>query len=244
MKQQAAQQRPQQRILIVEDEAHIADGLRFNLEQDGYSAEVVGDGRQALDLLTESGGGGFDLVILDLMLPELSGFEVARRTRASGNFVAILILTAKDDGADIVRGLEEGADDYLTKPFRLEELLARVRVLIRRRRWDGVETLSEPLPDVQVGQSTIHFDRFAIESPDETVSLTTREVGLLRALVDREGETVTRGELLEEVWGLRPDTNTRVIDSFIVRLRRYLEKDPSRPKHILSVRGQGYRFER
>jgi len=244
MKQQAAQQRPQQRILIVEDEAHIADGLRFNLEQDGYSAEVVGDGRQALDLLTESGGGGFDLVILDLMLPELSGFEVARRTRASGNFVAILILTAKDDGADIVRGLEEGADDYLTKPFRLEELLARVRVLIRRRRWDGVETLSEPLPDVQVGQSTIHFDRFVIESPDETVSLTTREVGLLRALVDREGETVTRGELLEEVWGLRPDTNTRVIDSFIVRLRRYLEKDPSRPEHILSVRGQGYRFER
>jgi DNA-binding response OmpR family regulator len=244
MTQQAAQQRPQQRILIVEDEAHIAEGLLFNLEQDGYLAEVVGDGRQALERLTESGGGGFDLVILDLMLPELSGFEVARRTRASGNFVAILILTAKDDGADIVRGLEEGADDYLTKPFRLDELLARVRVLIRRRRWDGVEALSEPLPDVQVGQSTIHFDRFAIESADDTVSLTTREVGLLRALVDREGETVTRGELLEEVWGLRPDTNTRVIDSFIVRLRRYLEKDPSRPKHILSVRGRGYRFER
>jgi two-component system alkaline phosphatase synthesis response regulator PhoP len=237
-------QRPQQRILIVEDEAHIADGLLFNLEQDGYAAEVVSDGRQALELLTQAGGGGFDLVILDLMLPEMSGFEVARRTRASGNFVAILILTAKDDGADIVRGLEEGADDYLTKPFRLEELLARVRVLIRRRRWDGVETLSEPLPEVQVGQSTIHFDRFAIESADDTVSLTTREVGLLRALVDREGETVTRGELLEQVWGLRPDTKTRVIDSFIVRLRRYLEQDPSRPKHILSVRGQGYRFER
>ncbi len=244
MTQQVALRRSKQRILIVEDEAHIADGLQFNLEQDGYVAEVVGDGRQALELLTESGGGGFDLVILDLMLPEMSGFEVARRTRASGNFVAILILTAKDDGADIVRGLEEGADDYLTKPFRLDELMARVRVLIRRRRWDGVETLSEPLPEVQVGQSTIHFDRFAIESAEDTVSLTTREVGLLRALVDREGETVTRGELLEEVWGLRPDTKTRVIDSFIVRLRRYLEKDPSRPKHILSVRGQGYRFER
>ncbi len=244
MTQQVALRRSKQRILIVEDEAHIADGLQFNLEQDGYVAEVVGDGRQALELLTESGGGGFDLVILDLMLPEMSGFEVARRTRASGNFVAILILTAKDDGADIVRGLEEGADDYLTKPFRLDELLARVRVLIRRRRWDGVETLSEPLPEVQVGQSTIHFDRFAIESAEDTVSLTTTEVGLLRALVDREGETVTRGELLEEVWGLRPDTKTRVIDSFIVRLRRYLEKDPSRPKHILSVRGRGYRFER
>ena len=246
------------RILVVEDEAHIADGIKFNLEQEDYDVVVVGDGRSAVELLTQSQselppdaeseaaafGQPFDLVILDLMLPEMSGFEVARRTRASGNFVAILMLTAKDDGQDIVRGLEEGADDYLTKPFRLEELLARVRVLLRRRRWDGVETLNEPQPDVEVGTSIIHFDRFSIETPDETVTLTTREVGLLRALVDREGETVTRGTLLQEVWGLRPDTKTRVIDSFIVRLRRYLELDPSRPKHIVSVRGQGYRFER
>lgn len=242
----------QGRILIVEDEEHIADGIKFNLEQEDYEVEVVGDGRSAVELLTQSRsesqslseGQPFDLVILDLMLPEMSGFEVARRTRASGNFVAILILTAKDDAQDIVRGLEEGADDYLTKPFSLDELLARVRVLLRRRRWDGVETANEPLPDVQVGRSVIHFDRFSIETPDETVNLTTREVGLLRALVDREGETVTRGELLQEVWGLRPDTKTRVIDSFIVRLRRYLERDPSRPEHIVSVRGQGYRFER
>ena len=126
----------------------------------------------------------------------------------------------------------------------LEELLARVRGLLRRRRWDGVENASAPQPDVAVGRSVIRFDRFEIETPDETVSLTTREVGLLRALVEREGETVTRGELLEEVWGLRPDTKTRVIDSFVVRLRRYLESDPSRPEHIVSVRGQGYRFER
>jgi two-component system alkaline phosphatase synthesis response regulator PhoP len=239
-----APQRPKPRVLIVEDEAHIADGLQFNLEQEGYTAEIATDGAAAVELLTGTTVAPFDLVILDLMLPEMSGFEVARRTRASGNFVAILILTAKDDAADIVRGLEEGADDYLTKPFRLEELLARVRVLLRRRRWDGVETASEPLPDVTVGDSIIRFDRFEIETPNETVSLTTREVGLLRALVDREGETVTRGELLEEVWGLRPDTKTRVIDSFVVRLRRYLEKDPSRPEHILSVRGQGYRFEK
>jgi len=238
----------QGRILVVEDEAHIADGIKFNLEQEDYEVEVVGDGRSAVELLTlsqsRSEGQPFDLVILDLMLPEMSGFEVARRTRASGNFVAILMLTAKDDGQDIVRGLEEGADDYLTKPFRLDELLARVRVLLRRRRWDGVETANEPLPDVEVGGSVIHFDRFSIETPNETVNLTTREVGLLRALVDREGETVTRGELLQEVWGLRPDTKTRVIDSFIVRLRRYLERDPSRPEHIVSVRGQGYRFDR
>ncbi len=240
------------RILVVEDEAHIAEGITFNLEQEGYEVEVVGDGRSAVELLTGSettsgdrdGKRPFDLVILDLMLPEMSGFEVARRTRASGNFVAILMLTAKDDGSDVVRGLEEGADDYLTKPFRLEELLARVRVLLRRRRWDGVESPNEPLADVTVGHAIIHFDRFSIETPEETVNLTTREVGLLRALVDREGETVTRGELLREVWGLRPDTKTRVIDSFIVRLRRYLESDPARPEHIISVRGQGYRFER
>ena len=234
----------QGRILVVEDDAHIAEGIQFNLEQEEYQVEVAGDGRAAVERLAQSADRPFDLVILDLMLPEMSGFEVARRTRASGNLVPILMLTAKDDALDIVRGLEEGADDYLTKPFRLDELLARVRVLLRRRRWDGVETANEPLPDVEVGRSIIHFDRFAIETPEETVSLTTREVGLLRALVDREGETVTRGELLQEVWGLRPDTKTRVIDSFIVRLRRYLERDPSRPKHIVSVRGRGYRFER
>ena len=232
------------RILLVEDDAHIADGVRFNLEQEGYEVEVVGNGREAVERLTLGSGSPFDLVILDLMLPEMSGFEVVRRVRAAGNFVAILILTAKDEGADVVRGLEEGADDYLTKPFHLEELLARVRVLLRRRRWDGVEAGNEALPQVVVGDAIIHFDRFEIETPSESVSLTTREVGLLRALVDREGETVTRGELLQEVWGLRPDTRTRVIDSFVVRLRRYLEKNPARPEHIVSVRGRGYRFQR
>lgn len=236
--------RTRPRILVVEDEAHLADGVRFNLEAEGYSVVVVGDGRAAVELLTDSGRGSFDLVLLDLMLPEMSGFEVARRTRAAGNFVTILILTAKDDEADVVRGLEEGADDYLTKPFRLNELLARVRGLLRRRRWDGIEGSSEPQPEVRVGEAVIRFDRFEIETPSETVTLTTREAGLLRALVDHEGETVTRGELLQEVWGLRPDTRTRVIDSFIVRLRRHLERDPARPEHILSVRGRGYRFVR
>jgi DNA-binding response OmpR family regulator len=229
---------------VVEDEAHLADGVRFNLEQEGFDVEVLADGRSAVERLADTGSPPFDLMILDLMLPEMSGFEVARRARASGNYVAILMLTAKDDPADVVRGLEEGADDYLTKPFRLDELLARVRGLMRRRRWDGVEPQSESVADVRVGQSIIRFDRFSIETPQETVTLTTREVGLLRALVEREGETVTRGELLQEVWGLRPDTKTRVIDSFVVRLRKYLERDPSQPEHIVSVRGRGYRFER
>jgi DNA-binding response OmpR family regulator len=235
---------PSYRVLVVEDESHLADGVRFNLEQEGYAVEVVADGRSAIERISDLEAPALDLVILDLMLPEMSGFEVARRTRAAGNYVAILMLTAKDDPADVVRGLEEGADDYLTKPFRLEELLARVKGLLRRRRWDGVESPQEPTSAVKVGDSVIHFDRFEIETPTETVTLTTREVGLLRALVEREGETVTRGELLEQVWGLRPDTRTRVIDSFVVRLRRYLERDPSAPEHIVSVRGRGYRFER
>ena len=231
------------RILVVEDEAHLADGLQFNLEAEGHSVAIASDGRVASEVLADPSR-GFDLVILDLMLPEMSGFEVARRVRAGGNFVPILILTAKDDVYDRVRGLEEGADDYLTKPFRLDELLARVRGLLRRRRWDGVSADSGSPRSVAIGDATVYFDRFELETPAGTVSLTTRETGLLRALVARRGEAVTRGELLEEVWGLRPDTRTRVVDSFIVRLRRYIERDPARPRHIVSVRGHGYRLVR
>lgn len=229
------------RILVVEDDEHIADGLRFNLELEEHDVTLAGDGQVAVDLLT-NGTPGFDLVILDLMLPRMSGFEVARRARASGNLVAILMLTAKDSPEDVVRGLEEGADDYLTKPFHLDELLARVKGLLRRRRWDGVAGEEQGPRNLSFGEVTVHFDRFVLETPLGEIELTTREMGLLRALIEREGEVVTRGELLEDVWGLRPDTRTRVIDSFIVRLRRYIEKDPSKPVHIVSVRGRGYRF--
>jgi DNA-binding response OmpR family regulator len=231
------------RILVVEDEAHIAEGLKFNLEAEGHSVEWAADGTSAAERIVELEP-PLDLVILDVMLPGLSGFEVARRARAAGNFVPILILTAKDEAGDVVRGLEEGADDYLTKPFRLEELFARVRVLLRRRRWDGVAREEEGTRRAEFGDVVVHFDRFEIETPRGTWRLTTREAGLLRALLEREGEAVPRGELLERVWGLRPDTNTRVVDSFVVRLRRYVEPDPARPRHIVSVRGHGYRFVR
>jgi len=230
-------------ILVVEDEAHIAEGLQFNLEGEGYAVELAPDGRIASERLAQAGP-GFDLVILDLMLPEMSGYEVVRRMRAAGNFTPVLILTAKDDPADVVRGLEDGADDYLNKPFRLEELLARVRGVLRRRRWDGASGGDGAAPSVAVGESTVHFDRFEIERSGDTIELTTKEAALLRVLIDREGEAVPRGDLLQEVWGLRPDTRTRVVDSFIVRLRRYLEPDPSRPRHIVAVRGHGYRFVR
>jgi DNA-binding response OmpR family regulator len=231
------------RILVVEDEQHLARGLQYNLEAAGPEVEVVSDGAAAAERL-ENATGSIDLVILDLMLPRMSGFEVARRARAAGNYVPILILTAKDDTQDLVRGLEEGADDYLTKPFRLDELLARMRGLLRRRRWDRVSPTAGPPRSVTIGRSTVHFDRFEVDTPRGRVSLTTREAGLLRALVEREGEAVTRGELLEEVWGLRPETRTRVVDNFVVRLRRYLEDDPSRPRHIVAVRGHGYRLLR
>jgi DNA-binding response OmpR family regulator len=230
------------RILVVEDEENLALGLRFNLEAEGHEVEIEGDGSDAARRL-EDPERRFDLVILDLMLPGMSGFEVARRARAAGEYVPILVLTAKGDVQDLVRGLEEGADDYLTKPFRLDELLARVRGLLRRRRWGRVDSGETPR-SVEIGEATVHFDRFELETRGGTLALTTREAGLLRALVEREGQALTRGELLEEVWGLRPDTQTRVVDNFIVRLRRYLEPDPARPRHILSVRGHGYRLVR
>jgi DNA-binding response OmpR family regulator len=229
------------RILVVEDEVHLAEGLAFNLEQEGFTVEVVGDGESAVERVAAAPA--VNCVILDLMLPRLGGLEVARRVRAAGNYVPILILTAKDDPDDLVRGIEEGADDYLTKPFRIDEVLVRVRGLLRRRRWDGAQGEEGPR-ELRVGDVTVHFDRLELETPRATIRLTTREAGLLRALVEREGQAVPRGELLETVWGLRPDTQTRVVDSFIVRLRRYLEPDPGRPRHIVSVRGHGYRFVR
>ena len=231
------------RILLVEDEAHIAEGIQFNLEALGHEVDLATNGQQALERLAEAGR-SHDLVILDLMLPEVSGHEVLQRVRAAGNRVPVLVVTAKDALQDRLRGLEEGADDYLCKPFHLDELLARVRGLLRRRRWDGVEEGDGSSGPVEIGAARVDFDRFEIVTNEGTQPLTAREVGLLRALYDADGEAVARGTLLETVWGLDPNTRTRVIDTFVSRLRRYVEPDPGRPRHIVSVRGHGYRLVR
>jgi DNA-binding response OmpR family regulator len=231
-------------ILIVEDEVHLAHGLRFNLEAEGYAIEVTDTGEHALSLLlTEKQH--FDAVVLDVMLPGKTGFEVAQELRRENNFTPVLILTARGRSEDVLRGFEAGADDYLAKPFDLAILLARVRGLIRRRKWSQPAPAEETVSDIYAFDNrTIDFTRLQLTAGDETHPLTMMEAELLRELVRNEGRPVSRGTLLEKVWGLKEDTDTRAIDNFIVRLRRYIENDPSKPSHLLTVRGVGYEFKK
>lgn len=224
------------RVLVVEDERHLADGLKFNLEAEGHDVEVAESGEEGLRRVGES---PFDLAILDIMLPGIDGFEVVSQLRAAANFVPVLMLTARGRAEDVLKGFEAGADDYLPKPFDLAILLARVRGLLRRREWmtPGPRNLFE------FDGRTIDFDNLEVRDGERRTPLTRLEADLLRYLVDRAGRTVSRKALLEEVWGVHEDTDTRVIDNFVVRLRRLLEDDPARPRHLLTVRGVGYRFE-
>ena len=237
-------------VLIVEDEKHLADGLRFNLEAEGYEVDTVADGESALNkLLLEQRQ--FDAIVLDVMLPGKNGFEVATELRAAGNFVPVLMLTARGQAQDVLRGFESGADDYLPKPFELAVLIARLNALLRRREWFqrdriDVEKLTQA---TQAAESSYHFDGRAIDfeslelrAPNQTVHLTLMEADLLRYLIKHEGRVVSRKAMLEDVWGLREDTDTRAIDNFIVRLRKYIEDEPAKPKYLLTVRGVGYRF--
>jgi len=229
------------RLLIVEDEEHLATGLRFNLEAEGYDVEVEEDGQVALDRLTGSQN-GVDLVLLDVMLPGLDGFEVVRRLREAGSFVPVVMLTARGQIEDVLRGFELGADDYLPKPFDLSILIARIQGLLRRKTW------LEKLPDSQHAEEfcfagkRLDFSRQVLERDGVEKSLTLMEATLLRFLVEREGRPVERRVLLEEVWGVRKDTDTRTVDNFIARLRRAIEDEPSNPRHLQTVRGIGYRF--
>jgi DNA-binding response OmpR family regulator len=226
------------RILIVEDEAHLADGLRFNLEAEGHQVDIDGDGQQALDrLLTDRGR--YDAVVLDVMLPGKDGFSVVRQLRTEGHYVPVLMLTARSRPEDVLHGFESGADDYLPKPFELNILLARLRGLLRRREWLAQEHEHEQLT---FAGKTLDLEALELHVGDKKYQLTQMESDLLQYLVKNAGKAVSRKSILEDVWDLHEDTDTRAIDNFIVRLRRYLEADPTKPKHLVTVRGVGYKF--
>lgn len=229
------------RLLVVEDEEHLAQGLRFNLEADGYEVVVVHDGERALELLLRERQ-PFDVVILDVMLPGRDGFVVASELRASGQFVPILMLTARGRPEDVLKGFEAGADDYLPKPFELAILLARIKGLIRRRQWIEKES-PEGAPDVYTfAGRTLDFGAMEVRAQGQSHHLTRMECDLLRYLVRNAGQAVSRRAILEDVWGLHEETDTRAIDNFIVRLRRYIEDRPAAPRFLLTVRGVGYKF--
>ena len=245
-------------ILVVEDEAHLAEGLRFNLEAEDYSVDVAADGESAMDKLLRAGQ-KFDAVVLDVMLPGMTGFEVVSALRKAKNYVPVLILTARGRAEDVLEGFSAGADDYLPKPFELPIFLARLQGLLRRSAWhasqahpaagtkEGRESSAESA--TAAGEDVFSFDgrkidfgNLELRSNGTTIQLTLMEAKLLRHLIRNAGRTVSRKSILEEVWGLHQDTDTRAIDNFIVRLRRYIEDDPAKPQHLLTVRGVGYRF--
>ena len=239
------------RVLVVEDEEHLAQGLRFNLEAEGYAAEVVGDGESATDRLLRKKD-KFDAVVLDIMLPGKDGFSVVSELRAARNYVPVLMLTARGRPEDVLKGFASGADDYLPKPFDLSILLARLQGLLRRSEWMRSQPVSAPtqVPEHGDGEfgsfafagKSIDFGALELRSGDSTIHLTVMEAELLRHLVRNDGKIVSRKQILEQVWGLHEDTDTRAIDNFVVRLRRYIEADPAEPRHLLTVRGVGYRF--
>jgi DNA-binding response OmpR family regulator len=237
------------RILIVEDEEHIADGLRYNLIAEGHEATVASDGESALNLLLGQRQ-PFDAILLDVMLPGKDGFAVASELRAAGQYVPILMLTARGSAEDVLRGFEAGADDYLPKPFELSILIARVHGLLRRLRWSGQEaTGGAAAPDAPARDiyafagRTLDFGTMEVRVRDKAAHrLTVMECDLLRYLVKNAGQPVSRRAILQEVWGLHEGVDTRAIDNFIVRLRRYIEDRPASPKFLQTVRGVGYRF--
>jgi DNA-binding response OmpR family regulator len=231
------------RILIVEDEAHLAQGLQFNLQAEGYDAIIETDGEAALARLQNE---AFDAMLLDVMLPGKSGFEVVSELRARQNYLPVLMLTARGRSEDVLTGFAAGADDYLPKPFELSILLARLNGLLRRLAWrqpaDETPAEREELSPFQFSGRRIDFESLELSALGRTIRLTLMEADLLRYLVRNQGRIVSRKELLEQVWRVHEDTDTRAIDNFVVRLRRYIEDEPSSPRYLKTVRGIGYRF--
>lgn len=232
------------RILLVEDEEHLAAGLAYNLRNVGYDVAIATGGRQALD---EMAGGAFDLVLLDVMLPDISGLNVCTQLRQRGRMEPIVMISAKDRTEDAISGIDAGADDYITKPFDLDILLAKVRGALRRQVWGRASTPERPAPatpkSLTFGDWTIDFSTFeARQEGGKVVALSPKELAILQLFGSRPGEVISREVFLEEVWGMPGSLETRTVDNFISKLRQTLETHPSNPRHILSVRGAGYRF--
>jgi len=237
-------------ILIVEDEAHLAQGLRFNLEAEGHSVQVIDTGEDALKRLLKDGE-SFSALVLDVMLPGKDGFTVARELREAQNYIPLLMLTARGRPEDVLKGFESGADDYLPKPFNLAILIARIESLLRRKKWslDSNQPPAKPIrPDTgspetySFGDKLVDFQNLRLHTGDKIVQLTLMETELFRYLIRNSGHPISRKAILQDVWNLHEDTDTRAIDNFIVRLRRYIEREPSKPLHLLTIRGVGYEF--
>jgi two-component system, OmpR family, alkaline phosphatase synthesis response regulator PhoP len=225
-------------ILLVEDEIHLARGICFNLEEEGYQVNHVGSGEEALERMLYD---RYALIILDIMLPGMNGFEVCEKIRSMDSRVPVLILTSRTEEGDRVTGLEKGADDYLTKPFSLSEFLLRVRGMLRRSAWYRPEPVEE---GYNFGDNEVFLLSYRAKTAQGEIDLTDLEVRILSLFFQKEGTAVSRKELLEQVWGYSSDAETRTLDNFIVRLRKYFEPDPTNPIYFQTVRGIGYRFSR
>ena len=226
-------------ILVVEDEEHIARGLVFNLEQEGYQVTHAETGSAAMQIFDSE---RFDLVVLDLMLPDGHGIDLCKKMRETSPQLPILILTALGEDHSRVKGLQAGADDYLGKPFNLEEFLLRVSGMLRRSTWYQPDLSKNE--SYQFGRNSVDLKNLQAATANGVIRLTELEGRMLETFFAHAGDTLTRAELLKSVWGMAEDTETRTLDNFVVRLRKYFEQDPTNPRHFLTVRGRGYRFER
>lgn len=225
-------------ILLVEDEENLAHGLEYNLTEEGYKVSLARDGREALKLFDEN---EFDLIVLDIMLPYFNGFEIAKHIREKRPQMPILMLTARTQVEDRVKGLELGADDYLTKPFHLKELLLRIKGMLKRKSWYQKVVIDNPV--YTFGKNEINFENFKCTSGKKEFQLTSYEAMIMKYLIENKDKVVTRKELLENVWNMNPEVETRTVDNFIARLRKHFEDDPSEPRYIVSVRSAGYIFQ-
>ena len=241
------------KILIVEDETHLAEGLRFNLEAEGHAVQISDTGEDALQRLLKNAE-SFDALVLDVMLPGKDGFVVARELRKAQNYTPLLMLTARARPEDVLKGFESGADDYLPKPFNLAILIARIESLLRRKNWmksagaprstsfNDAPSSNDATEAFEFDDKVVDFQNLQLRVGKQIIPLTMMESDLLRCLIRNIGHPVSRKHLLQEVWNLHEDTDTRAIDNFIVRLRRYIEEEPANPRYLLTVRGVGYRF--